>query len=163
MITLGINAVYHDDAACIVRDGVVIAAAEDERFTHVKHGKRPVPFNTWQLPFHAIDYCLGEAGITMAEVDHVAYSFHPDTFCAGYKDGVYHRIKQIDLPNSLGLLYEDVTHYLGFLHSSDEYKVMALASYGEPRHIDVFRRIVRVDDKGNYQVDRVNLEELFGP
>ena len=44
MITLGINAVYHDDAACLVKDGVVIAAAEDERFTHVKHGKRPVPF-----------------------------------------------------------------------------------------------------------------------
>ena len=80
MITLGINAVYHDDAACIVKDGVVIAAAEDERFTHVKHGKRPVPFTTWQLPFHAIDYCLREAGISMRAVDHVAYSFHPEFF-----------------------------------------------------------------------------------
>ena len=38
--------------------GVVIAAAEEERFTRIKHGKRPVPFSTWQLPFHAIDYCL---------------------------------------------------------------------------------------------------------
>ena len=44
MITLGINAAYHDCAACIVRDGEVLAAAEEERFTHVKHGKRPVPF-----------------------------------------------------------------------------------------------------------------------
>jgi carbamoyltransferase len=40
----------------------VIAAAEEERFTHVKHGKRPIPFSTYELPFHAIDYCLGEAG-----------------------------------------------------------------------------------------------------
>ncbi len=80
MITLGINAAFHDAAACLVRDGVVVAAAEEERFTHVKHGKRPVPFAAWELPFHAIDYCLREAGITMREVDHVAYSFEPDRF-----------------------------------------------------------------------------------
>ena len=72
MYTLGINAVYHDSAATLVRDGVVLAAAEDERFTHVKHAKRPVPFSTWQLPFDAIDYCLTEAGITLAEVDEIA-------------------------------------------------------------------------------------------
>src|SRR5579875_358733 len=77
MYTLGINAAYHDSAACLVKDGVVIAAAEDERFTHVKHAKRPVPFSTWELPFHAIDYCLAEAGITLADVDHVAYSYDP--------------------------------------------------------------------------------------
>jgi len=80
MYTLGINAAYHDDAACLVKDGEVIAAAEDERFTHVKHGKRPVPFTAWQLPFHAIDYCLREAGIAMRDVDHVAYSFRPELF-----------------------------------------------------------------------------------
>src|SRR3954470_14129343 len=78
--TLGINAVYHDCAAALIEDGRVVAAAEDERFTHVKHGKRPVPFTTWQLPFHAIDYCLREAGVGMADVDHVAYSFRPQLF-----------------------------------------------------------------------------------
>ena len=77
MYTLGINAAYHDCSACLVQDGMVIAAAEEERFTRVKHGKRPVPFTTWQLPFHAIDYCLGEAGIDLAAVDHVAYSYDP--------------------------------------------------------------------------------------
>lgn len=46
LYTLGINAAYHDSSATLVRDGVVIAAAEDERFTHVKHAKRPVPFST---------------------------------------------------------------------------------------------------------------------
>ena len=50
MYTLGINAVYHDSAACLVKDGQVIAAVEEERFTHVKHGKRPIPFSTNRKP-----------------------------------------------------------------------------------------------------------------
>src|SRR5690606_1860617 len=77
MYTLGINAAFHDSAACIVKDGIVLAAAEEERFTHIKHGKRPVPFSTWELPFHAIDYCLAIAGIHINEIDHFAYSFDP--------------------------------------------------------------------------------------
>src|SRR5262249_50058743 len=77
MYTLGINAAYHDPAACLVQDGRVLAAAEEERFTHVKHGKRPVPFSAYELPFHAIDYCLREADIRLTDVDHVAYSFDP--------------------------------------------------------------------------------------
>src|SRR5689334_11191427 len=77
MKTLGINAVFHDSSACLVRDGAVVAAAEEERFTQIKHGKRPVPFSTWELPYHAIDYCLREAGIALDDVDHVAYSFEP--------------------------------------------------------------------------------------
>ena len=77
MYVLGINAVFHDSAACILKDGVLLAATEEERFTHFKHGKRPVPFSTWELPFNAIDYCLKMAGITLNEVDHIAYSFDP--------------------------------------------------------------------------------------
>src|SRR5215207_7817695 len=83
MYTLGINAVYHDSSACLVQDGRVIAAAEEERFTHIKHGKRPVPFSTWELPFHAIDYCLREAGITLGELDFVAYSYQPELLTDG--------------------------------------------------------------------------------
>ena len=56
MYVLGINAVYHDSAACLVHDGRVIAAAEEERFTRVKHAKRPIPFATYELPFHAIEW-----------------------------------------------------------------------------------------------------------
>jgi carbamoyltransferase len=55
MYTLGINAAFHDPAACLVADGQVVAASEEERFTRVKHGKRPIPFSTWELPYHAID------------------------------------------------------------------------------------------------------------
>src|SRR4051812_6446816 len=83
MYTIGINAAFHDSAACIIRDGQLLAAAEEERFTHVKHGKRPVPFSTYELPFHAISYCLDMAGIQLHEVDHVAYSFDPAKYAGG--------------------------------------------------------------------------------
>ncbi len=56
MITLGINAAFHDSAAALVVDGIVVAAAEEERFTRIKHGKRPLPFTAWELPFNAIDF-----------------------------------------------------------------------------------------------------------
>src|SRR5947208_8258327 len=93
MYTLGINAAFHDPAACLVKDGVVIAAAEDERFTHVKHGKRPVPFSTYELPFHAVEYCLREGGINLTDVDHVAHSFDPSLLL-----GRWNRQATITLP-----------------------------------------------------------------
>jgi len=262
--TLGINAAFHDSAACLVSDGVVIAAAEEERFSRIKHAKRPVPFTVWELPYGAIDYCLREAGITLADVDHVAYSLDPkllpgrpaddapivfahepsaaprndkgpwdDLFylyalnaprqlsggaphhlrkrfdtgkphkyqwhfvehhlaheasaflaapfesCAVltldgrgerattthgvWRDGALQRLKEVEVPHSLGLLYEDTTRYLGFLHSSDEYKVMALASYGTPRHLDAFRDIVQLDGAGGYRITGPDLEKRFGP
>src|SRR3954465_2890900 len=77
MYTLGINAAFHDSSACLVEDGQVIAAVEEERFTKIKHGKRPVPFSAWELPFHAIHFCLERGGINLRDVDHVAYSFDP--------------------------------------------------------------------------------------
>ncbi|HWC51903.1 MAG TPA: carbamoyltransferase N-terminal domain-containing protein, partial [Nitrospira sp.] len=77
MYTLGINAAFHDSAACLVRNGSIVAAAEEERFTRIKHGKRPIPFSTYELPFHAIDFCVRQAGITLADVEHVAYAFDP--------------------------------------------------------------------------------------
>jgi len=266
MYTLGINAVFHDSAACLVADGAVVAAAEEERFTRVKHGKRPVPFTTWELPYHAIDYCLKEAGIALADLDYVAYSFNPgivlgkrrseatltlplepsahettgdwlspweplaiayvvnaerqlidgaphhlrsrfrsakrarrwqwrfvehhlaheasaflaapfdaaavmtldgrgeraSTSYGHYSRGDYRRIAQVEVPHSLGLLYEEVTRHLGFLHSSDEYKVMALASYGKPRYAERFRELVRVDG-GQYTLAPLELEQRFGP
>jgi carbamoyltransferase len=60
------------------------------------------------------------------------------------------------LPHSLGLLYEELTAHLGFKRSSDEYKVMALASYGEPAFIDELRPLVRPDEDGGFRVDRVD-------
>ncbi len=64
------------------------------------------------------------------------------------------------LPHSLGLLYEDVTEHLGFLRSSDEYKVMALASYGTPRHLPVLREAVRATGDGGFRTDPVDWDAL---
>jgi carbamoyltransferase len=50
MRVLGINAIFHDPAAALVIDGETVAAAEEERFSRRKHGKRPVPFSAWELP-----------------------------------------------------------------------------------------------------------------
>jgi carbamoyltransferase len=66
------------------------------------------------------------------------------------------------LPHSLGLLYEELTAHLGFRRSSDEYKVMALASYGEPSRLDELRRLIRADGAGGFAVGRVDLER-FAP
>ena len=65
------------------------------------------------------------------------------------------------LPHSLGLLYEDLTEHLGFHRSSDEYKVMALASYGDrDRFASVLRDAVRADGEGGFRVDPLDLAAL---
>ncbi|MBE9464241.1 carbamoyltransferase [Dyadobacter subterraneus] len=269
MYVLGINAAFHDSAAALVKDGKIIAAAEEERFTHIKHGKRPLPFSTYELPFHAIDYCLKTAGIHLKDVDRFAYSFDPqgmeenlldnenlrpytnnnlddvltepeinvykdwDELFLNYiknapeqlRDGYPHHLQKrfagagslrekwhfvnhhiahaasafypspyekaavitldgrgekattgyflgegnvmtqlatVDMPHSLGMLYEKITTYLGFLHSSDEYKVMALASYGKPKYVDEFRSVIHVGDNGNYTIDEFEPEKWWG-
>ncbi|MGH3028917.1 MAG: carbamoyltransferase N-terminal domain-containing protein, partial [Gaiellaceae bacterium] len=60
------------------------------------------------------------------------------------------------LPHSLGLLYEEVTDHLGFRRSSDEYKVMALASYGEPRFLPELRELVRATGDGGFLVEEID-------
>jgi carbamoyltransferase len=64
------------------------------------------------------------------------------------------------LPHSLGLLYEEVTEHLGFRRSSDEYKVMAMASYGRPRFLAHLRQRVAADGEGGFRVDPVDLGAL---
>ena len=69
MNILGISAFYHDSAACLVRDGEIIAAAQEERFTRKKHD-----FN---FPTNAVEYCLKEAGISAEELDYVGFYDKP--------------------------------------------------------------------------------------
>ncbi len=71
MIILGIVGGFHDPAACLMVDGKIVAAAEEERFIRVKHAYGAFPDN-------AARYCIKEAGITWRDVDHVAYSFDLD-------------------------------------------------------------------------------------
>jgi carbamoyltransferase len=273
MITLGLNAAFHDSSAALVVDGEVMAAAEEERFTRIKHAKRPLPFSAWELPWHAIDYCLAQQRLRLIDVDHVAYSFDPQRFLAGrdpgalaaqaielplqpsahaqrvprpfdspwdplfaalvmnaprqlaggaphhlrqrfegagpdspyrfhfvehhlchqasaflaspfancavmtldgrgeeattaygrWNDGVYEALGEVCMPHSLGLLYEQVTTHLGFLHSSDEYKVMALAALGTPRWAELLESHVHVEDDGLYRIDPIDLTAIAGP
>ena len=62
---LGISAFYHDSAAALLRDGEIVAAAQEERFSRIK--------NDPGYPNHAIDYCLAEAGINVADLNHVVF------------------------------------------------------------------------------------------
>jgi carbamoyltransferase len=66
---LGISAYYHDSAACLVIDGAIVAAAQEERFTRKKHDAA--------FPAHAVAYCLREAGLTIADVTHVGFYEKP--------------------------------------------------------------------------------------
>ncbi len=66
---LGISAFYHDSAATLVVDGVVLAAAQEERFTRIKHD--------YSLPVHAMRYCLETAGISPGDLDAVAFYDKP--------------------------------------------------------------------------------------
>ncbi len=66
------------------------------------------------------------------------------------------------LPHSLGLLYEELTAHLGFRRSSDEYKVMAMASYGRPRHLDALRQRVHATGDGGFVTDPVDFA-AFAP
>ncbi|NUW41732.1 carbamoyltransferase family protein [Nonomuraea rhodomycinica] len=225
---LGINAIFHDPAAAIVADGRIVAAAEEERFSRRKHGKRPLAFSAWELPEQAAAWCLKEAGLSPEDIDAVAYSYDPSLVvqrpegdwedlrtkyavrapnflatalpgldpaqvryvphhvahaasaglaspfrdcavlvCDGrgenvshlagrYRDGELEILAAQELPHSLGLMYEDVTQHLGFLRSSDEYKVMALASYGRPRHLESLRELIRTTDDGGFRVEPID-------
>ncbi|AEE46716.1 carbamoyltransferase family protein [Cellulomonas fimi] len=226
MRVLGINAVFHDSSAALVVDGQVVAAAEEERFSRRKHGKRPVPFAAWELPDQAARWCLVHAGLRPQDLDAVAYGFDPalakaaedmglddpwdhlrimyaerapgflasvlpgldpgrvrfvahhvahaasaglqagfpssavmaldgrgeraSALLGRYDGGRLETVATQDLPHSLGLVYESLTEHLGFLRSSDEYKVMALASYGRPRFLDELRGLLRVTGDGGY-------------
>jgi carbamoyltransferase len=233
MIVLGINAYHADSSAAIFRDGVMIAATEEERFRRIKH---------WAgFPTIAVEFCLKEAGVTLAEVDHIAigrdpkakfmkkmffFAKHPFHSLKFVKDRLgnskkvtgieeelsqlsglnaetikqkihqveHHRshlasaffaspfdeaavlsidgsgdfsttmmaigrgtqievIDSIDFPHSIGIYYTAFTQLLGFPHYGDEYKVMGLAPYGEPKYVDKLRKVIKWKEGGLFELD----------
>ena len=232
MIVLGMNAYHGDSAACIVIDGKLVAAIEEERIRRVKH---------WAgFPSESIKFCLEFAGVKPSDVDHVAIGRHPSahlhkkvlfalrrrpSFAAirerlanmgkvrdlkeslaqalgvpagvlraqfhnvehhrahmassffpssfdqadcmtidGFGDfvsvmfgrGVGNRIEVshwVEFPHSMGLFYTACTQYLGFDRYGDEYKVMGLAPYGEPNYLAAFRDIVKLGERGTFELD----------
>lgn len=77
MYILGINSAYHESSACLLKDGIVVAAAEEERFTRKKHGKPANVHNPHELPVHAIQYCLAASNIHAKDIEYIGFSFHP--------------------------------------------------------------------------------------
>jgi carbamoyltransferase len=234
MYILGLNAYHADSSAAIFKDGIMIAATEEERFKRVKH---------WAgFPSEAIKFCLNEVGITIDQVDHIAIGrdpkakfwkkvkfaiSHPSIGIATIMDRVnnskkiaslelefvqlfqdakaesikqkihqveHHRahlasaffaspydeaallsidgsgdfsttmlgigrgnqieiIDSIDFPHSVGIFYTAMTQFLGFPHYGDEYKVMGLAPYGEPKYIDRLRKLVVLKNNGLFELD----------
>ncbi|PWB83556.1 MAG: carbamoyltransferase [Methylocystaceae bacterium] len=230
MIILGLDAFHGDASACLIRDGVLIAAAEEERFRRIKH---------WAgFPLEAIKYCLLEAGVTLSDVDRIALNQDSNANFAGKlrylltsrpnfslifqrlknrgaREGVgelfelhfprEHRNWTLDyvehhlahlssafhvspfqeavvasvdgfgdfasgawgvgrgtdimiegralFPHSLGIFYQAVTQYIGFPHYGDEYKMMGLAPYGEPKYFPQMRRLVHLEADGGFELD----------
>ena len=235
MIILGINAYHADSSAAIFKDGVLIAATEEERFRRVKH---------WAgFPSLAIEFCLKEAGISLHEVDHIAIGRDPYAKLArkvlfllknpgggfrAVKDRLsnakkvssleaefkildpaidekyikskihhveHHRshlasaffaspfnesailsidgsgdftttmtavgrgnqmevLDSVDFPDSVGLFYTAFTQLLGFPHYGDEYKVMGLAPYGEPKHVEKLKDVLIFDKDGLFHLNQ---------
>lgn len=229
-VVLGINAYHGDSSACLVLDGEIVAAAEEERFRRIKH---------WAgFPSMAIEFCLQDAGIGLGDVDMVAVNSNPSSSflkkvafaftqrpdlqfvldrvrnhakrysieaelelafphvafrgkavrvehhlahlasaflvspfeeaCVASIDGFgdfasaawgFGSGKSISIddrvhfPHSLGVFYQALTQYLGFPHYGDEYKVMGLAPYGKPSHLDAMRKIVKLRPDGRYELD----------
>jgi carbamoyltransferase len=217
MNIVGLSAGYHESACCLLRDGELVAAAEEERFSRLKHDPR--------LPLGALRFCLERGGIGIDQVDALAYYESPvkklarqlwagqasqlsdldagrverdlreragfagpilsfehhqshaasSFFYSGFEeaavltmDGVgewatttYGRGRGSDLaifeevhyPHSLGLLYSTITAFLGFRVNDGEYKVMGLAPYGKPSCLDALRRLIRLEERGQFALD----------
>lgn len=232
MFILGLNAFHGDSSACLLRDGELVAAVEEERFRRLKH---------WAgFPSQSIRYCLAAGGIGISQVGHIAmnqdshanlrkkiaYSvahrpdlrlvlnrlrtrqqrsrvmdllgaefpneeihaelhpvehhvahlssaFHCSPFASatvvsvdGFGDfasAAWGRGEGVDIevedrvyfPHSLGVFYQGLTQFLGFPNYGDEYKVMGLASYGQPRYLAQMQEIVELVDDGSF---RLNLD-----
>lgn len=228
-VILGLNAFHGDSSACLVRDGKLIACAEEERFRRIKH---------WSgMPAEAIRCVLQEGGLKLADVEHVTINRDPgvNNFrrvayalrrmpspklilnrirnirrAASFEDSLraalpgetlraqVHHVEhhlahlasafhvgnfdeavclsvdgfgdfassawgmgrgngiQIDgrvfFPHSLGLFYTAITQHIGFPHYGDEYKVMGLAPYGEPKFLEQMRQVVQVQSDGTFKL-----------
>jgi carbamoyltransferase len=220
---IGISCFFHDAACCLLKNGMLVAAAEEERFSRRKHDA--------DIPKQAFSYCLEEGGLTIDEVDCVAYYEEPSKKLArqiwmmlpglsrdrkllerldphrpereiremlGYDgpieyvghhhahaassfyysgfpesavftvDGVgewdttsfgrgdsrgLEILETVEFPHSIGLLYSTITGYLGFEVNEGEYKVMGLAPYGQPRHVDKIRKLILNQSGGQYLLD----------
>jgi carbamoyltransferase len=229
---LGLNAYHGDSSACLMKDGKIINAIEEERIRRIKH---------WAgFPSEAIKFCLKDAAITIGDVDYITIGRNPSAHLGkkivsslkklanfqfikdrvsnikkvtSLKSGLaaalgvnesdiraevkhieHHRshlasaffvspfeeaailsidgfgdfsstmiatgkgnkievLDSVTYPHSLGVFYTAFTQFLGFPWYGDEYKVMGLAPYGEPKYVDRLKNIVKLKDNGLFELD----------
>lgn len=237
---LGLSAYYHDSAAALLRDGEIIAAASEERFTRIKGDPG--------FPSRAVEFCLKEAGIAVRDLaavgfydkpilkferiletylgvaprgfrqflmagplwvkeklwmdgdlrsslgdfegdvlyaehheSHAASAFYPSPFQDAAiltMDGVgewatasigvgnqadIRLLKEMQWPDSLGLLYSAFTYYTGFKVNSGEYKVMGLAPYGIPKYADlILEHLIDLKEDGSFRLNQDYFAYLYG-
>lgn len=231
MRILGISAYYHDSAAALLEDGRIVAAAQEERFTRIKHDP--------SFPENAVRFCLQQGGGAPDAVvyyekpllkferilatafavapsgfsafaaaipswvreklwipmqieaalsrlghdvrgkihfaghheSHAASAFYPSPFeraafltldgvgewsttTFGRGDGNrLHFLRELDFPDSLGLLYSAFTYYCGFRVNSGEYKLMGLAPYGVPRfRAQILENLINLKEDGSFRL-----------
>ena len=232
MYVLGLNAFHGDSAACILKNGKLIAASEEERFRRIKH---------WSgLPSKAIEFCLSEAGISISEVDYITISrdpranffkkaihvakkgmkvtsvldrisnlrrvgdlksqiadqlgVNPKDIRAQVENIEHHRshlassffvspfqeaalvsidgfgdftstmtgigrgdkievLNTLCFPHSCGIFYTTFTQFLGFMNYGDEYKVMGLAPYGQPKYYEQLQEVVHLNGNGMFKLN----------
>ncbi len=227
---LGVSALYHDAAVALLRDGVLVGAAQEERFSRVKHDP--------SLPLRATRWVLAENGLTIDDIDQLVFYEKPlrkferilasavtefprswrlfprqmvawlgdklwirDKLATSFEipaqrilfsehhlshaasafygspfedaavlavDGVgewattslwsgagatLRPLGEIRWPHSLGLLYSAITAHLGFAVNNGEYKVMGLASYGQPRFRDAVAQLLQPRPDGAFALD----------
>ena len=220
MIILGLNVFHADTSACLVIDGKIVSAVEEERFTRIKHYSG--------FPRYSIDFCLKDNNITIDDVDAICVNFNREynfkeklkflikkiltiniltkillsfkrnslakefkrNYSINIEDKIFfiphhishiastfyfHKINEaislsvdgsgdfstsetyitdknfklinkVNYPHSLGIFYQAFTQFLGFKNYGDEYKVMGLASYGEPIYCERVKKIINQDE-----------------
>lgn len=132
VVILGINCAYHESSACLVVNGQLIAAVEEERFNRVKHAKPSGVDKAAILPLQAIEFCLQRAGLNkLADVNFVGYSFKPkerlDKNCQ-YQHGY------LPTPGDFGTLAGEELFYQGNLQVEKQCRDMGFT--GEFYYLD---------------------------
>lgn len=220
MIILGLNVFHADTSACLIIDGKIVSAVEEERFTRIKHYSG--------FPRYSIDFCLKDNDLDINDVDAICVNFNKKynlkeklkflfkkiftiniltkillsfkrnslarefkrNYSINIEDKIFfiphhvshvastfyfheideaislsvdgsgdfstsetyitnknfNLINKINYPHSLGIFYQAFTQFLGFKNYGDEYKVMGLASYGEPIYCERVKKIISQDD-----------------
>ena len=227
---LGISCGYHDSAAALIKDGKVLGAVEEERFTGIKHDssfpintikwlydefkitgddinavayydnpkykldriekslkrgpltqffnrkkilkRNKIKYDTFENQIYGITHRNVELYYSEHHLSHAAYSFYTspydrasilsvdgvgewETTTLWYGEGnKLSKIQQIKFPHSLGMLYSAFTAFLGFKPNEGEYKVMGLASYGDPqKFLNKFRKLYTITDDGGFELN----------